>query len=134
MIILYSVIRLYDAHERIQEKKYSYAHSPNDSGGKPVLLRDIEEYDAEYVKSTFKHCKHCNVFSFIVKEPISKKCVIKGDNMCITGPIKNLHILNAEWALIKTTSEFKICSVLVGPGTFVIQSQNMTLALRLFVW
>ncbi len=32
----------------------------------------------------------------IVKEPISKKCVIKGDNLCVTGPTKNLHILNAE--------------------------------------
>ena len=36
----------------------------------------------------------------IVKEPISKKCVIKGDNLCVTGPTKNLHILNAEWVLI----------------------------------
>ncbi len=36
----------------------------------------------------------------IVKEPISKKCVIKGDNLCVTGPTENLHILNAEWVLI----------------------------------
>ena len=36
----------------------------------------------------------------LVKEPISKKCVIEGDNMCVTGPTKNLHIFNAEWVLI----------------------------------
>ena len=40
------------------------------------------------------------IVSDLVKEPISKKCVIKGDNLCVTGPTKNLHILNAEWVLI----------------------------------
>ena len=39
-------------------------------------------------------------YIIIVKEPILKKCVIKGDNLCVTGPTKNLHILNAEWVLI----------------------------------
>ncbi len=45
------------------------------------------------------------VFTWLIfKEPISKTCVIKGDNLCVTGPTKNLHILNAEWALITVWS------------------------------
>ncbi len=34
------------------------------------------------------------------EEPAFEKCAIKGDDLCVTGPTKNLYILNAEVALI----------------------------------
>ncbi len=60
-----------------------------------------------------------------------KKCVIKGDNWSIKGPIKNLYILNAEVVLIRTTSGFKIWRFRLGPLTFKIQSPKLALAPRL---
>ncbi len=33
----------------------------------------------------------------LVKEPISKKSVIKGDNLCVMGPTKNLYIRKKVW-------------------------------------
>ena len=36
----------------------------------------------------------------IGEEPVFEKCDIKGDNLCVTGPTKNLYILNAEVVLI----------------------------------
>ena len=36
----------------------------------------------------------------IGEEPGFEKCDIKGDNLCVTGPTKNLYILKAEVVLI----------------------------------
>ena len=41
-----------------------------------------------------------NNYYQIVGEPNSKKCVIKGDNLSVKGPTKNLYILIAEVVLM----------------------------------
>ena len=52
-----------------------------------------------------------------------KKSVLLRETICaLRVPLKTC---------IRTTSVLKICSVLVRPGTFIIQSQNLALALRL---
>ena len=41
-----------------------------------------------------------HICQLVGEEPIFKKCDIKEDNLCVTGPTENLYILNAEVVLI----------------------------------
>ncbi len=73
----------------------------NDTKTDPVAKKKINKQNKNYVSlvSWFSRLGKRNVSSWyeqlqIVKEPISKKCIIKGDNLCVTGSTKNLHILN----------------------------------------
>ena len=61
------------------------------------------------------------ILQYLVKESNSKECVIKGDNLCVTGPYETMSRFH------KKSTRF------LGPVIDVIQSQIRTLASVLII-